>query len=268
MSAFDAVLTERPVIGITPEGLDARGNILLPRAYTDAVVRAGGLPLLLVPWGGDAAALLARVDGLILAGGGDLDPALYNGDPAHPAVYEVDPERDQFEIALARLAAAQEVPLLGICRGLQVINVAFGGTLHAHLPDVLDGSVAHRGQPPAYVPHPVFLDPATRLACLMEQMLSVCPLSWHHQGIDIPAPNLAVEAIADDGSIEGIELSGHPFYFGVQWHPEMTAASDATQQRLFDGLVRAAGWRRDPERTPSLNHFWSFDKCVFPTRSP
>lgn len=255
------------MIGITAEGLDAHRNVILPRDYTDAVARAGGIPVILLPWGSDAASTLARVDGLILAGGGDLDPAHYGGDARHPAVYEIDRERDLFEIELAQLSAERKIPLLGICRGLQVLNVALGGSLHEHLPDVAGSDVAHRGDPPGYVPHVVILDPASRLAFLLEQDV-VSPLSWHHQAIDTPAPALALEAFADDGSIEGVELRGHPFFFGVQWHPEVTAAVDPAQQRLFDGLVRAADWRRDPERTPSLDLYWSFDKCAFPTRLP
>jgi putative glutamine amidotransferase len=267
MSASDAGFDSRPVIGITPEGLDARGNILLPREYTDAVVRARGLPLLLVPWGNDAGALLARVDGIILAGGGDMDPGLYGGDADHPAVYEVDRDRDQFEMALARLASEQEVPLLGICRGLQVINVAFGGTLHEHLPEAHGDAVQHRGEPPAYLPHPVLVDPQSRLGWMMGQV-EIQPLSWHHQAIRTPAASLALEAVTGDGCIEGVELIGHPFFFAVQWHPEMTAEVDPAQQRLFDALVRAAAWRRDPQRSPPLRRYWRFDECAFPTRSP
>lgn len=238
MNASSAGSGLRPVVGITAEGRDGKGNIILPSEYTDAVVRAGGLPVLLPPWGNDAPALLARVDGVILAGGSDISPALYGG-LDHPAVYDVDVERDTFEIALARLAAQRRVPMLGICRGLQIINVVLGGTLHEHLPDVLGDQVAHRGEPPAYREHRVVAVAHSRLAALWG-VAECAPLSWHHQAIRSVAPSLIVEAQAEDGCIEAVTLPSHPFFVAVQWHPEMTAATDPAQQRLFDGLVRAA----------------------------
>ena len=149
-------MAARPIIGITPEELDARGNIILPRAYADAVARAGGLPLILPIWQGAAAALLAHCNGLILSGGSDVDPARYGGD-AHPAVYGVDRVRDDEEIALVRLAHARGIPTLAICRGLQVLNVALGGTLHPHLPDLPRGDVAHRAEPYGGVTHAIFV---------------------------------------------------------------------------------------------------------------
>ena len=226
------------MIGITAEGQDDKGNIILPREYTDAVVRAGGIPVLLPPWGNDPVALLARMDGLILAGGSDIDPTLYGG-ADHPAIYDVDSERDAFEMVLARHAAQAQIPLLGICRGLQVVNVALGGTLHEHLPDVLGDRVAHRGEPPAYQAHRVTAAEYSFLAALWG-VEECAPLSWHHQAIRSVAPALTVEAVAEDGCVEAVTLEAHPFYVAVQWHPEMTAASDPAQQNLFDDFVRAA----------------------------
>lgn len=242
MNGFD----RRPVIGITAEGRDSKGNTILPGEYTDAVTRAGGLPVILPPWDNDAAALLDRLDGLILAGGGDMDPTHYGGS-AHPAIYEVDAERDLFEMTLARRAAIEGLPTLGICRGAQVINVALGGTLHAHLPDLQPAAVAHRDDPPAYLPHPVRVEPGSRLALILAEDI-VSPLSWHHQAIRHVALRLTVTARAGDGCIEAVEMAGHPFCLAVQWHPEMTAATDSAQQRLFDALVEAA---RAPRSLPS-----------------
>lgn len=234
------------MIGITPEERDARGNIILPSEYVDAVARAGGLPLILPIWQGEAAALLALCDGLILSGGSDVDPALYNG-AAHPTVYGVDRTRDDAEIALVHLAVAQGLPVLAICRGAQVTNVALGGTLHAHVPDVYNGTPAHRAEPYGGVTHTVEIVAGTRLAEIVGAG-SAPSVSWHHQALEKVAPGLRVMARAADGCIEAVELVDHPWYFGVQWHPELTAAADPAQQHLFDALIsacRARAERRD-----------------------
>ena len=232
-----ASVAARPIIGITPEELDARGNIILPRAYADAVARAGGLPLILPIWQGAAAALLAQCDGIVLSGGSDVDPAHYGGD-AHPAVYGVDRVRDDEEIALVRLAHARGIPTLAICRGLQVLNVALGGTLHPHLPDLPGGDIAHRAEPYGGVTHAIEVVPETRLAAILGAQ-GEPPISWHHQAIDRVAPELRVVARASDGCIEAVECAEHPWLLGVQWHPELSAAADPAQQRLFDALIAA-----------------------------
>lgn len=241
----------RPVIGITPEDLTGRGDILLPRLYTDAVLRAGGLPVILPPWElrepADAAALLRRVDGLILAGGGDVAPALYGGAP-HPAIYAVDPARDAGELALARAALDAGLPVLGICRGAQIINVALGGTLVEHVPEANGGALAHRAEPPAATYHTVTLAPGSRLAAALGAG-RVQVASWHHQAIRTPGPGLCVTAQAEDGVAEGVELAGQPFFVAVQWHPEMTAAADPVQQRLFGALVEQARQYADERRS-------------------
>jgi putative glutamine amidotransferase len=230
-------LSRRPVIGITPEELDARGNIILPREYADAVARAGGLPLILPIWQGNPAELLACCHGLILAGGSDVDPALY-GEEGHPAIYGVDRVRDDAEVALVHLALAQQMPTLAICRGAQVLNVALGGTLHAHLPDLPGSTIAHRAEPYGGVTHAVALESGTHLARILGAG-GGAPVSWHHQAIDRLGTGLRVAAHADDGCVEAVELPDHPWFVGVQWHPELSAGQDAVQQHLFDALVEA-----------------------------
>ena len=227
----------RPVIGITTYGRDEDNRFRLPCAYVDAVRRAGGFAVLIPP--GDAAGdeLFGLVDGVILAGGGDLDPASYGGRP-HEMVYSVDPQRDRTELELARRLADSRVPTLAICRGHQVVNVALGGTLHEHLPDVVGDAVLHRLPPREPTEHRVSIVRESRLASLLGET-SFVAASWHHQAVDKVAAPLAVVAHAPDGTIEACEMPAHPWLFSVQWHPELSAHTSATQQRLFDALVEA-----------------------------
>jgi putative glutamine amidotransferase len=213
----------------------------LPRKYVDAVRRAGGHPLLLAPGEPDLQGLVERFDALLLAGGGDVEPVIYGGE-AHPSIYGTDPERDADELALARIAVDSGLPTLAICRGMQVLNVALGGTLHEHLPDVVGETVAHRAPPREPVPHGVAVESGSLVARTMGAC-AITPMSWHHQAIDRLADGLGVVARAPDGVVEAVELDDHPWIVAVQWHPELTAASDPTQQALFDGLVAAANGR-------------------------
>ncbi len=235
-------MSPAPVIGITTYARDERGRFHLPADYVEAVRRAGGLPWLVPPGEERWRELLARVDGLVFTGGGDLDPALYGGKP-HAAIYGVDRVRDESEIALARAAVEGKKPALAICRGCQVVNVALGGTLIEHLPDEMGESanhVAHRGEGPGTQAfHPVAIQGGSRLAGIVGR-LEREPSSSHHQAIRRVASGLEVVARAPDGTIEGVEMCDHPFLVAVQWHPEDTAADDASQQRLFDALVGAA----------------------------
>jgi putative glutamine amidotransferase len=237
LNAFEDRALRAPVIGITTETSDG-GEYVLPVEYAEAVRRAGGIPLLLPPGEPNLPALMALLDGLILSGGGDIDPRHY-GSGGHPAVYMIDPPRDEMEIALARWAAAAGLPTLGVCRGAQLINVALGGTLVEHLPDEIDNTIAHRLEPRGAVPHMVTIAEGSRLAKVLGEQ-AVVGASWHHQAIRTPAPGLTVVACAADGTIEGVELPHHPWLLAVQWHPEITAADDPPQQRLFDALVAAA----------------------------
>lgn len=225
-----------PLIGITTYHKDERGYIQLPAQYADAVRRAGGIPLLIQPGEPRMDELMTLLDAIILSGGGDVDPSLYStGD--HAQVYWVDQERDQFEIDLVKRTLEGDKPLLCICRGLQVLNVALGGTLIQHIPDVVADAIAHRVPPRDPAHHPVALTPGSRLAEIIGQN-EVTTASWHHQAIDSLAPGLRVVGRAPDGVIEAVEMPARPQMIAVQWHPELTAAADPGQQAIFNSFVQ------------------------------
>jgi putative glutamine amidotransferase len=230
-----------PLIGITTYGRDENNRYSSPVEYAAAVRQAGGIPVLLPAGEPRAVELLARLDGLILAGGGDVDPALYQG-KAHETIYNVDADRDRLEISLVKEAVDRDLPVLGICRGIQVINVALGGTLVEHLPDVVGEAVLHRTPPRVPAEHAVRVKAGSGLARILG-VLEFTAASWHHQAIRRPAPHLEVVAHAPDGTIEGVEMPEHPWFFAVQWHPEFTAGKEPVQLRLFAALVEAAGRR-------------------------
>jgi putative glutamine amidotransferase len=232
----------QPLIGITTYGRDDNQAFSLPSAYVDAVRRAGGIPVLIPPGESHLSQLLCRLDGLILAGGGDIDPSLYNGE-LHETIYMLDPERDQSELALVQHVVAAGTPTLGICRGAQVINVALGGTLIEHLPDEVGDDIAHRLAPRGPTRHLVAIKSNSRLAGVLDAA-QVEVASWHHQAARQVAPALTIVAQAEDGTVEAAEMSGHPWLLAIQWHPELSAAEDPTQQRLFDALVEAARLKR------------------------
>ncbi|MDX6741122.1 gamma-glutamyl-gamma-aminobutyrate hydrolase family protein [Actinocorallia sp. A-T 12471] len=208
------------------------------RALIEAVWRAGGEPVTVHPHapGGvadpaEVAARLARFAGLLLPGGGDLAPSRYGAADAHESVYDVDDEQDAFDLELARRALESGMPLLAVCRGLQVVNVALGGTL---CQDMGDGR-EHR-----HVVHPVEIVADSGL----EKIVGAAKVEascYHHQRVDRLGAGLTVTARAADGTVEALGLPGAPGWFAaVQWHPEDTAAADPAQQRLFDALVKAA----------------------------
>lgn len=210
--------------------------MLLPAAYAEVVAAAGGLPVLLppiVPADVDAAAVaaLSTIDGLVLTGGGDVDPERYGAD-AHAETDPPNPRRDAWELALLRAALAADRPVLAVCRGVQLMNVACGGTLHQHLPDVL-GAATHRPELGTFAQVPVRVDHGSRLADIVGEHTEV--RCHHHQAIDRLGDGLQVCARADDGSVEAVELVGARFALGVQWHPE-----EAGDERLFSALISAA----------------------------
>src|SRR5258708_27435625 len=174
----------KPVIGITTYGRDDNKRFGLPAVYVDAVRRAGGIPILIPPGEPALTELLNLLDGVILSGGGDIDPQRYAG-TRHETIYMLDPERDGSEIDLARILVNQDMPVLGICRGTQVLNVALGGTLIEHLPDSVGEEVLHRAPPRLPVAHDVTVAPGSPLAAIIGQT-SVNPTSWHHQAIGQP----------------------------------------------------------------------------------
>ncbi|HXV43242.1 MAG TPA: gamma-glutamyl-gamma-aminobutyrate hydrolase family protein [Anaerolineae bacterium] len=230
--------TSSPLIGITTYGRNQENRFTLPAEYVDGVRRAGGIPLLIPPGEAQFEKLFPHLDGLILTGGGDLAPELYGGQP-HETIYSIDPERDQSELVMTRRVLETHLPTLGICRGLQVINVALGGTLIEHLPDVVGDRVAHKELPHGPIPHVVEIQAGSHLAEIV-QATQVETASWHHQALRQVAPQLKVVAYAPDGTVEGVEMPKHRWLVAVQWHPELTASDDPSQQRLFDALVQAA----------------------------
>jgi putative glutamine amidotransferase len=226
----------KPKVGVTTSPRAPEGPLLeaVERAYLDAVIQAGGLPILLpVLDPADAEQLVDTVDGLLLTGGGDVNPAAYGASP-HPSVYGIDDRRDAWELALARAALAADRPLLGICRGSQVLNVALGGSLVQHLPDVTE--LAHRvPERHDQAVHPVEIEPASRLAAVVgATTLGVNTL--HHQAVGIVGQSLVVVATAADGTIEAVEGDHGHRVLGVQWHPELLAAT-AEHAALFRWLV-------------------------------
>lgn len=229
----------RPRIGITTyhrEG-DARPAYSVPASYVDAVRGAGGSPVLLPPGDADPMALLDGVEGVLLCGGGDIDPALFGGPSGHDAQYSTCPERDAFELALVELCLARRVPTLAICRGLQVLNVSLGGDLHVHLPDVVGEAVAHRVSRERHTHHSVRIAEDSRLAALLGAC-EVSVASWHHQAIDRLGAGLRAVAWAYDGTIEAVEADAHPELWAIQWHPELQVDEpDGRQRRLFEALV-------------------------------
>jgi putative glutamine amidotransferase len=226
-----------PLIGITAYVEQTRFTVwdmpatLLPHAYVTQVVAAGGQPVVLPP-AGDPSSVLPRLDGLIVAGGGDLDPSAYGAAP-HPRTGYVRDFRDTAELALVRAALARDLPLLGICRGAQVLNVALGGTLHQHVPDVV-GHDRHCPTPGQYHRFPVTVAPPSRLAKVLGAE-TVTVAHYHHQALDRLGTGLTPCAWSDDGLVEAVEVSDHPFALGVQWHPEVDA-----DVSLLAALVDAA----------------------------
>ncbi|MDH3377128.1 MAG: gamma-glutamyl-gamma-aminobutyrate hydrolase family protein [Gammaproteobacteria bacterium] len=223
------------LIGVTTYGRSEDGKFSLPGDYIDAVRRAGGIPVLLPPGEAQRDALFDRLDGLVLAGGGDIAPAEY-GSAGHATIYMVDPERDASELYLAKRAVDAQLPTLAICRGLQIVNVAYGGTLHENVSDQYGESVVHRAPPRHATPHRVRVNANSRLAAVTRDTEFTCQ-SWHHQAVKNLAADFEPAAHADDGLIEAIESPRFPHLLCVQWHPELTAAEDPIQQRLFKQLV-------------------------------
>jgi putative glutamine amidotransferase len=210
---------------------------LLPLSYSRAIHGAGGMMAMLPPdrrASEDPGELLDRIDALVLGGGADIDPES-QGVEAHPETVGTNPDRDSFEIALARGALQRGIPLLGVCRGMQVINVACGGTLDQHIPDRL-GHEIHRPVPGAWAEHEVRIEPGS-LAAEAAGTERLTVKSHHHQGIDRIADKLTATAWAtDDETVEAIESGGAGFALGVLWHPE----EDATDA-IIPALISSAG---------------------------
>jgi len=212
------------------------------QSYIRAVEREGGIPLLIPFLSDDSLEEVAsRLDGLLLAGGGDVSPARYG--EANLYSRGLNEERDRVELFLARWALSHGLPLLAICRGIQVLNVAAGGSLYQDIASQVPGALKHDyypHYPRHHLAHAVVVEPGTRLAKLVgDGRLRVNSL--HHQAVKEVAPGLVVSARAEDGLVEGLEHPQHPFALGVQWHPEELVDKAPVMRRLFEGFVEAAG---------------------------
>lgn len=239
-----------PAIGITAGTppvrpyevlLEPAHALFLPSAYYERIAAAGGAPFVVPP--GDperGREWLSRLDGLLLSGGPDLDPLHFNEEP-RPGTGRVDPERDLWELSLARIALEMGMPILAICRGMQVLNVAAGGSLYQDLAERGKETLKHFQEAPAWYPtHSVGIAPGSLLSAVMGvrdmsgSAVRVRVNSFHHQAVNAVAAGFAAVAVADDGVIEAIESKLHPFAIGVQWHPEFLQAD-----RLFPAFVEA-----------------------------
>jgi len=230
----------RPLVGITTYHREEgdRPRFSLPSAYVEAVRVGGGTPVLLPPGEDTPAHLLEGVDALLFSGGGDLHPENFGGD-AHDALYFMCPERDAFEIELMGEAIEQGLPTLAICRGAQVLNVARGGDVHAHLPDVVGDEVAHRESQDQPTRHGVRIEADSQLARVLGTTELPAIASWHHQAVRSLGDGLRPVAWAPDGTVEALELEGAPALLAVQWHPELQLEAGSLQRRLFAALAQA-----------------------------
>ena len=238
-----------PIIGITsrtaPVPPSGMLSIMVQQAYTNAILQAGGVPVLIpsnIPESGWRK-LFQRLDGILFTGGPDIAIERFGGVP-HPTVYGVDETRDSLELGLANLAADSEKPFMGICRGCQVVNVALGGTLYTHIPDQHSNALQHEYPGEDGIPartavvHSVRIEEGSRISKVLgEPILNVNSL--HHQGIKDVAPSLKAVAFAPDGIVEAVEMPEHPFAIAVQWHPEWLTDQEPIR-RLFKAFVDAA----------------------------
>jgi putative glutamine amidotransferase len=208
------------------------------RRYSEAIARAGGVALTVPPLESTLThieSLVERADAVLLHGGGDLDPTLYDQQKITDTIYGIVAEHDALELAIVRAAIARDIPVLAICRGIQVLNVALGGTLHQNLVDTVADSDSHWN---TY--HPVEVTKGSRVAKAMGTTRPNGGHSYHHQSIDRAATDLQVVALSDDNVIEAVEHRTAKWIVGVQWHPEDDAATDEQQQGLFNALIAAA----------------------------
>jgi len=235
------------IIGITSYGegevptssTSYDAHYAIPAEYVAAVRRAGGVPVILPPGEQNLSAWLDILDGIIFSGGADILPAYYDGDAQHPKLGPPNTARDETEFALLTLALQRKsLPILLICRGLQLLNIAMGGNLHEHIADVHPENI-HQGKTSFWTLQNHEINYGTRLSEIVQQEQQIGQ-SGHHQGIKDLGGNLRISAQAADGIIEAIEHRDHPFCLGVQWHPEATADSDPSQQKIFDALINAS----------------------------
>lgn len=221
-------------------------RVRLTANYVSAVTAAGGIPIILPPQPKHHRSLVEMIDALLLTGGADLDPTLYGDRVLHAATYDVDELRDTFELSLTRLALERQLPLFCVCRGIQVLNVARGGTLYQDLPDQYGGALQHRQQH-AGIPMDM---PAHRLQVAETSLLAsvygsveIDANSLHHQAVKDLGSDLTINACTEDGVIEAVSYDRHPFALGIQWHPELMYERHPEHLAPFRSLVNAAARR-------------------------
>lgn len=254
----------KPLIGLTPSPemkKQEHGTFrlhTLNENYSRSVIEAGGIPVMLPSNNTDIENLLDRLDGVVITGGGDIDPSIY-GEEKHAKTDGIDAERDAFEQAIVHAAIERDMPLLGICRGLQMLNVALGGTLHQDIDDLVDGSHEHRQQSQNIHHEQTFqtvqIANSDHPLHRMTSSKHIDVNTFHHQSINILANTLDVMAKADDGVVEAVYKPGHSFCLAVQWHPEMIQHEHPEHAAIFQSLVAEAGayaTRRNKREVPEL----------------
>lgn len=235
-------MTDRPLVGITSYLEPAAWSVwhtpaaVVPQAYIEAIDLAGGTPVLLPPHGGGVDRLLAKLDGLVLCGGADIDPARYGAEP-DPRTGAPQESRDAWELELLRGALARDLPVLGVCRGMQLLNVALGGDLVQHLPERV-GDEGHQIAPATYNQQAVVISSDSRLGEIMGRSAKV--RCYHHQAVGRLGTGLRATAWSGDGTVEAVELPDRRFALGVQWHPE----ADPADPRLFEAFVMTSRQER------------------------
>lgn len=243
----------KPIIGIGSDVLRQKGErdrAFAFTTYVDSLRRAGAVPVVIPPQPENAEEIVDSLDGILLAGGDDCDPTAY-GEQAHPTVEPMDSRRQGNDLTLARVARQRGIPTLGICLGVQMMNVAAGGTLIQDIDSELRTDIEHASEPSDRHRHDVLIEDNTRLAQIVgESELNVN--SSHHQAIRHVGQGLRVTALAPDGIIEGIEDPSHPFYVGVQWHPE-DMATEKSAESLFGAFVDAARRYAQTKRSASTD---------------
>jgi len=246
-------MNTKPIIGIGSDVAHKKGQrdrAFVYTTYTEALRRAGAVAVIIPPQPENAAAIVDSLDGILLAGGDDCDPTAY-GETPHPTVEPMDPRRQSNELALARVARERGIPTLGICLGVQVMNVASGGTLIQDIASEVKTEIDHASEPSDRHRHEVLVEKGTRLGRILgKQELEVN--SSHHQAIRNVGEGLRVTAHAPDGVIEGLEDPSHPFYVGVQWHPE-DMSGEGSASALFGAFVEAARTYAQKKRKASTD---------------
>lgn len=243
----------KPIIGIGSDVLSTPGErdrAFVFTTYVDSLRRAGAIPVLIPPQPENAKELVDELDGILLAGGDDCDPAAY-GEDRHPTVDPMDPRRQNNDLSLAKVARERGIPTLGICLGLQMMNVAAGGTLVQDIDSHMETDIQHASKPEDRVRHDIVVEQGTRLASILrERELNVN--SSHHQAIKTVPADLKITAHAPDGIVEGLEDPRHPFYVGVQWHPEDMKGEDSASS-IFGAFVEAARQYHEQKKRTSAH---------------